>query len=224
MQFIYRAAHVLHCFAQLEKDSSSGFIEREKEKKQAENKTNAAGKCKNIFNKNTKVINVFVLKVLIDYRHQELLLWYSTLMVNWMWQGFFARRNSVKEFCVGVLWFSGCHASCWSCCCGSRAFPDDLAGISVPDRSIGGKVSACRLLLIMSSVLICPWVGMKLNRKCFLSSYACECNHYRGRWATQHNVFILFLLLNNINLQTQMGNNKMHMIKYTLFQSHLHQT
>lgn len=91
------------------------------------------------------------------------------------------QMNNTKEFCVGVVWFAGCHASCWSCCCGSRAFPGDLAGISVAKRSIGGKVSACRLLLMMSSLLICPWAEMKLNRKCFLSSYACECNHCRER-------------------------------------------
>ncbi len=126
-------------------------------------------------------VNVFVLKVL-GFRLQtsETAAAIQCADGEQCMPGLFCTDEQHKGI-LGAVWFAGCHASCWSCCCGSRAFPGDLAGISVAKRSIGGKVSACRLLLMMSSLLICPWAEMKLNRKCFLSSYACECNHCRER-------------------------------------------
>lgn len=122
---------------------------------QVKNKTNMADKCKKHVQDKQRWMFLFLKSSSLVHRQQKLLLQYSMVMVNGMCQCFFAQMNSAKEFCVGVIWFAGCHASCWSRCCGSRAFPGDLAGISEPDRSIGGKLSAYRLLLMMSSVLIC---------------------------------------------------------------------
>ncbi len=130
-----------------------------------------------VFNKNTMAVNVFVLKV-FRFRLQilETAAALHALMVNSTCQGFFAQMNSAKEFCVGVVWFTA----------GAVAV---AAGLSQaiwqaslwPNDRLVEKVSACRLLLMMSSLLICLWAEMKLNRKCFLSSYACECNHCMER-------------------------------------------
>ncbi len=88
-----------------------------------------------VFNKNTMAVNVFVLKV-FRFRLQilETAAALHALMVNSTCQGLFC----TDEQCEGILCGSRM-VYCWSCCCGSRAFPGDLAGISVAERSIGGK-------------------------------------------------------------------------------------
>ncbi len=113
-----------------------------------------------VFNKNTMAVNVFVLKV-FRFRLQilETAAALHALMVNSTCQGFFAQMNSAKEFCVGVVWFTA----------GAVAV---AAGLSQaiwqaslwPNDRLVEKVSACRLLLMMSSLLICLWAEMKLKK------------------------------------------------------------